>query len=193
LQWLAHQPLAARSAGTEAPAQCLTDVRASLLLVLAACEQVQPAPRPTPQVAPRPHELVATLERTTCYGTCPAYRLAVYRDGVVQYTGEHYVEVQGAAIGHLSQGQLAALDQLFADTRYFDLQDKYMSYDITDLATAVTSYQVGARAKQVDHYHGDASAPPALEQLEAGIDRIVGTERWIGTPDQREAHARDWY
>jgi hypothetical protein len=155
-------------------------VRAIWLLALAGCEQASSAtPRPS-VAAPPPHELAVTLERTICYGTCPAYRLAVYRDGVVQFTGEEYVEVSGGALGHVSQADVAALDRAFADARYFELADHYTSYDVTDMSSATTSYQLGARAKQIEHYHGDMKAPPALAKLEAAIDRIAGSERWIG-------------
>jgi hypothetical protein len=155
-------------------------VRAIWLLALAACEQASSAtPRPA-LAAPPPHELAVTLERTICYGTCPAYRLAIYRDGVVQFTGEQYVEVSGTALGHVTQADLAALDRAFADARYFELADRYTSYDATDAPSTTTSYQLGARAKQIEHYHGDEHAPAALGELENAIDRIVGSERWIG-------------
>ncbi|MDL1971205.1 MAG: hypothetical protein LWW94_09640 [Candidatus Desulfofervidaceae bacterium] len=34
--------------------------------------------------------------------------------------------------------------------------------------------------KSVEHYHGDMSAPKELERLENEIDRVVGTEEWVG-------------
>jgi hypothetical protein len=162
-----------------------------LLLVLAACERAsgQPSPPAEPAVAPAPHELVATLARGACYGWCPVYELSIYRDGVVEYTGEHYVELVGPAIGHIGAAQLAQLDRLFADARYFDLADRYTSYDMTDMPSVTTTYQLGARAKRIEHYYGDTSAPHALDKLEDNIDQLVGIERWIGSPQAREEHA----
>ncbi len=171
-----------------------------LLVALAACERASSAPAPAPQLAPAPevapaqpapHELVATLARGACYGTCPVYTLAIYRDGVVEYTGTRYVELKGPAIGHVSAAQLAELDRLFAAARYFELSDRYTGREWTDMPSATTSYQVGARTKQVEHYYGDSHAPPALEKLEDGIDALVGIDRWIGTPEARDRHAMD--
>ncbi len=143
-------------------------------------------------MAPAPHELVATLARASCYGVCPVYKLAIYRDGVVEYTGEQYVELRGPAIGHITAAQLAMLDRMFADARYFERADHYTTEEMTDMPSATTTYQLGARAKRIEHYYGDPSAPRALENLEDGIDRLVGIERWIGTEDVREQHAREW-
>ncbi len=155
-------------------------VRAIWLLALAACEQASSA-TPRPAVAPPPpHELAVTLERTFCYGECPVYQLAIYRDGVVQFTGKDHVDVIGAAIGHVTQADLAELDRLFADAHYFDLSDRYTRFDVSDRPAVFTSYQLGPRAKQIEHYHGDEHAPRVLEVLENEIDRIAGSERWIG-------------
>ena len=47
---------------------------------------------------PTPEELkdvIITLERTECFGTCPVYRLTVHGDGRVVYEGIRFVEVEG--------------------------------------------------------------------------------------------------
>ena len=169
------------------------------LLLLAACGAAAPAPaapaiaNTTPKTATPPHELVATLERQACYGWCPIYKLAIYRDGEVEYHGEQFVKVRGDAKGHLSADQLAALERLFEDAHYFTLADSYEHEDVTDNPTTITSYHQGARSKEIKHYHGDRKAPEALSTLEDGIDHAVGIEQWIGTQDEREAHARDWH
>src|SRR5712691_7505714 len=38
-------------------------------------------------------QVVITLERTMCYGTCPAYTLRITGDGSVEYEGMRYVRV----------------------------------------------------------------------------------------------------
>ena len=47
-------------------------------------------------------------------------------------------------------------------------------------------------SKEVVHYHGDASAPRALDEVENGIDRIVNVEQWIGTSDEQMKLYSDW-
>ena len=134
--------------------------------------------------APR-SRLLASLERTACYGRCPIYTVTVLRDGTVQWEGERFVEGHrqgdGQAVG---REQLAELADAFQKAGYFALKDKYTSYDVTDHPSANTSYDDGTRHKTIAHYHGDRSAPEALDELEARIDEIVGTGKWIGR-DQR--------
>jgi hypothetical protein len=168
-------------------------------LLLAACgpAAVPPAApaiaNTTPTAATPPHELVATLERQACYGWCPIYKIAIYRDGAVEYHGEEFVKVRGDAKGHVTDAQLADLDRFFAEAQYFTLADSYEHEDVTDNPYAITSYHQGARSKEIKHYYGDDHAPTSLTSLESQIDHLVSIEQWIGTEDEREKHAREWH
>jgi hypothetical protein len=163
-------------------------------VVIAACEPAGPAPAPRPQPSPAPaalaapHELVATLERAgrECEGQCASYTLAIYRDGVVEYDGQHFVMHPGAATARISAAELAALDRLFADARYFDLDSDYTRQCVTDMPTVTTTYWQHNRFKRIVHYLGTCREQRQLTDLEEGIDRMVDVERWIGTPQHRE-------
>jgi hypothetical protein len=145
------------------------------------------------QADPGPHVLLATLERGLCYGRCPVYKLAIYRDGDVAYHGEQFVKVKGDATTHLTPARLGNLERAFADAHYSALASTYTHEDVTDVPTEITSFRDdGDRTKQVEHYRGDSRAPEALTKLEDEIDRIVGSERWIGTREERDAHAEEW-
>jgi hypothetical protein len=64
------------------------------------------------------------------------------------------------------------------DRGYLGLDDRY-PHGPTDHPTVLTSYVVpGCPAKSIYHYSADRSAPRELREIEAGIDRIVGVERW---------------
>jgi len=133
-----------------------------------------------------PHEVMATLERTACYGTCPMYSLTVYRDGTVEYNGEQFVKTQGKATGQITPAEVTQLDDLFTNAHYFDLKDAYTDYDVTDNPSAKTSYSSGGKTKTIDHYYGDSDAPEVLSTIEDGIDKIVHVEQFIGTEQERE-------
>ena len=47
--------------------------------------------------APTNPAVLMTLERTACFGTCPIYRVVVFKDGRIEYPGEQYVKVVGQA------------------------------------------------------------------------------------------------
>ena len=112
--------------------------------------------------------------------------MSIYRDGVVEYDGAHYVKTKGKATGVLSKAEVDAIDKRFAAAHYFDFKDSYTEYEVTDNPSAITSWHHGGKVKTIDHYYGDSHAPQALTQLEADLDKLIGIERWIGTRDERE-------
>jgi hypothetical protein len=122
-----------------------------------------------------PEPVVITLERTACYGTCPDYTLRVTGDGAVTYEGRRFVRLVGKATAKISPEAVRALVAEFERMHYFDLEDKYTG-GITDLPTTTTSIRIGSRFKQVVDYYG---APPALRELEARIDEVAGSKRWV--------------
>jgi len=160
----------------------------ALALVAAACGGTPP-PAPisnTQHAGPAPHEPIATIERTPCFGWCPVYKVAIYRDGAVEYDGGNFVKTTGHATGTLGPEQIAALDELFRSHHYLELRDAYQEHRVTDMPSVHTSYTPqGQTPKRVKHYLGDDSAPHDLTEVEDGIDRIVHIEQWIGTDDER--------
>lgn len=156
---------------------------AALAVVCVACGSPE---APLSNIAPAApaHELLASLQRTECYGTCPAYTVTVYRDGAVEYVGDKYVKTTGKAEGHATPAQLEQLKALFDEQGYLTLHDAYTDESWTDMPSATTSYAPpGGVTKQIRHYLGDEHAPKALAEIENGIDRILDTKRWIGAKD----------
>jgi Domain of unknown function (DUF6438) len=64
-------------------------------------------------LAAGPSETVITLERTTCFGTCPSYKLSILRDGTVNYEGREYVRVKGTAHSKIDSTAVNALIREF--------------------------------------------------------------------------------
>jgi len=142
-----------------------------------------------------------TLERTTCYGTCPAYRVTISGDGLVTYEGKQYVEVSGIRTKRIDAEALSALADEVARVDYFVLQNTYDSAEDgcrrlwTDNPAANTSVRIARTTKTIHHYLGcredgregsfSKSYPQALTSFEDAIDRIAGTKEWIGTGSER--------
>ncbi len=168
-------------------------------LALVACSQpastlpAPTAPAATPGVisntapAAKPtREELATIQRDGCYGWCPIYKLTVFRDGTVEYTGERFVKTTGAATWTITQTEVAAIETLFADAHYGELRDKYLSYDVTDGPSTITSHTRDGRTKRIEHYSGDQTSPKELVRVEEGLDKLVHIEKHIGTEAERE-------
>lgn len=142
-----------------------------------------------PAAAQDDSRAVITLERTTCFGACPAYTVRITSDGAVDYEGRQFVRVTGPVHAAVAPADVAALVDAFEKGGYFALEDSYRfivqpdgsrSF-VTDLPTTTTSIRVGKRAKRVVDYVG---APAVLHDFERRIDAVAGTQRWISvTPD----------
>jgi hypothetical protein len=171
----------------------MTPSRLASLLLLAACSApstriAEPPANEVPAESPGDHVSLASIRRTPCFGWCPAYEVTVYRDGTVDYTGTAYVKTTGHATRVMSPAELSELEQLFTSNGYMQLADKYTTMSETDMPSVTTSYRPrGGLEKSIDHYLGDGHAPPVLQTVEEGIDRILKIELWIGTDAERRA------
>lgn len=125
---------------------------------------------------------VITLERTACFGTCPIYTLTLYSDGRVVYNGDKFVEITGEHEAQIDPLEVRALVDLMLNGGYFDLEDAYTNRTITDAPSALTSLSIDGRAKQIERYLGDESAPYFLNQIETLIDLAANSEQWTGQP-----------
>ncbi len=124
-------------------------------------------------------DVVITLERTVCFGTCPAYFLRIKGDGSVFYEGRDFVKVKGEVESTISREDLKKLVDAFYEIDYFSLEDEYTA-NVTDLPTTITSISIGDRSKRVVNYYG---APEKLIQLEKLIDSLTNSAHWIGDVD----------
>jgi hypothetical protein len=126
---------------------------------------------------PPPQDAIITLHRTMCFGTCPVYRITIYGTGEVVYQGYYFVRVKGPRTAYISQGQVRALVEEFAELDFFDLEDSYI-VPATDLPSTILSLSVDGRSKTVDVYGG--GAPPEFYDLVKAIEDAVTVHRWAG-------------
>jgi hypothetical protein len=138
--------------------------------------------------------VVITLQRTVCFGRCPAYEVKLYGDGRVLYWGTQFVKEKGKREGHVDKDAVRQLVAAFEQAGYFSLREKYTADDCrsegsddvacsaaTDMPSATTSLTLRGKTHRVNHYYGCSCAPKVLEQLESLIDRTAQTDQWIGT------------
>ena len=138
-------------------------------------------------------EPVVTLSRGPDYSgqIAPVYRLEIYADGAVVFTGEKNVKTVGVARGRISQKQLRELMEEFEKASYFSLRDNYdgrggCPYYLADGPAASTAVVLDGRRKSVLHDSGCyadektlAPFPEGLDRLEHLIDATAGSRRWV--------------
>ena len=122
-----------------------------------------------------------TLERGTCLGYCPMYRVELHGDGRVVYDGLHFVRDSGRREDTIPAADVRTLATEMAQAGYFGFATVYEP-DATDHATVSTSLRIDGRTREVRHNLGSRSAPAVLEALYARIDSVARTAQWIGDP-----------
>ena len=162
------------------------DRRVAVLVLLAAGFSSLASPRTRRADAGSAAPILATLERTACYGICPSYEVTVRTDGTVEYEGRRFVKVRGHQLGKLNPRQLAELRAAFSDAKFFALEDRFACYEATDNPSAIVTFRSGDKVRTLRHYYGCLSAPKTMATLERKIDEIAGTEKWVGTQEERE-------
>lgn len=116
-----------------------------------------------------------SLERTACFGTCPVYKLSVYRSGRVEFDGKEHVQEKGRRSGRISAADFARLVGKIEEINFFGLNDRYHA-NVTDLPTTTTSVTRGNRTKTVEDYF---AGPAGLKEFEDLIDEVAKSSIWI--------------
>lgn len=116
------------------------------------------------------------LERTPCFGDCPAYRLTLANDGSAIYEGRMFVEREGVFLGELSLEAFAML--AFATERigFGSLRASY-SAEVTDMPTTIVTvvHSTGLEVRVSDYAY---QAPPEFWLLTEALDAAARRIDW---------------
>src|SRR5262245_61810660 len=80
----------------------------SFVAAIVGCAAGSGAPPARSPPAPPAHALLVSLQRDSCFGWCPAYRLDIDVDGTVRYEGRSHV-CKDEASEQLPPAKVAAL------------------------------------------------------------------------------------
>jgi len=126
-------------------------------------------------------EIVITIERGACFGSCPIYSAQIYSDGTVIYKGVDFVKIKGKRRHRISKDRVNQLIKAFEQINYFSLKDKYdvdeNGQSVTDMPTITTSISLNGKYKKVIDYYFPPKELVALEDL---IDKLAGLKQYIG-------------
>ena len=119
------------------------------------------------------------LQRTVCFGTCPAYSIEIRGDGSVTYFGGSFTLITGTHHEQIPKIVVENLVSQFRAADYFSLKDRY-HWNVTDNPTYTTSIEYDGHKKEVVDYVGlEAGMPEVVEALENAIDEAVGVDKWL--------------
>ena len=119
------------------------------------------------------------LQRTSCFGSCPAYTVAVRGDGLITFAGIGSIAIPGKHTGTVSTETFGALLQAFRKADFLSAKDEYHC-GWTDMPTQTLVLEVNGQQKTVVDYGGElVGLPEAIKQLESAVDEVAGTSRWV--------------
>lgn len=115
------------------------------------------------------------LERTGCYGTCPAYTFVITADGKCNYEGGKYAKIQGKKTGRTRVDIFNRLATLVKEMGVFELQDEYTAA-IYDVPSAYFTAATKEKRKTIRDHAG--LAPVQLWAVEQLMDKILEEVKW---------------
>ncbi|MDA9325289.1 DUF6438 domain-containing protein [Flavobacteriales bacterium] len=111
------------------------------------------------------NQLTISLEKTACFGTCPVFKIKIFKNGKGIFEGKKFVKKKGLIDFKLSQKEIQKILVKAENIKFPEMLDEY-SEKITDLPT--TYIQI--KEKKIKDYFG---APKKLKDLETLIEEIV--------------------
>lgn len=136
-----------------------------------------------------------SIERTPCFGRCPAYILSVHRNGEVTYIGKKDAKFNGTFQSHVNPKKVRSIFQKYQNQKLAPLKDRYFD-KVRDNSKLHVEIQYNRSRK----YILNAQAGPLfLQKLAADLDSLISdpflkwqpiegkdtleSEPSLGTPD----------
>lgn len=138
-----------------------------------------PAPEKTVQPAPvAAPTIVATLQRTSCYGACPVFTATVYSNGTARWQGVEHVPYKGNYRVVLPDNWTTQLFQEAERIGFFTLLPHYPQQTrvIADLPMVVTFLQRNVDTRNRVENRGDA--PIGLQRFEQYFESQLMSLPW---------------
>lgn len=123
------------------------------------------------------------LQRTVCYGSCPAYTLELSQSGNLVYIGEKFVKISGRQTGYIDPAVVAALAEKLNSIKFFSLprnnDGDCMPY-ATDSPSAIISFEYQGKKHTFDDYLGCLGTKwDSIRKIEQEIDSAAGVKKFI--------------
>jgi ankyrin repeat protein len=179
-------------------------VRGEFIVWSRSVDYAGPADRSFPATPDLSTTLIA-LNRSSCYGTCPSYRVELRGDGEVHYRGDSNVLVPGSHDWRIDPAKITPLLDLLRRADYFTLAG-YYEFPVSDMPTYITRLSIGDRSKFVLNYGGGGMGgafastrmpgevpdmPSVVTEIERAIDEISGVATYVRGDETTLQRLRD--
>jgi hypothetical protein len=114
-------------------------------------------------------QILASIERTACYGRCPMYKVTFMDNGEVKYVGKGFVDKIGTYKMLISANEVLEIKNKISEYSYFKLDSLYPTL-ITDFPSSITEVNLNGKRKKVVNR---SSPPPSLKAFEKFLDGLL--------------------
>ena len=144
------------------------------VLLLSSCDSQKPAAVPGTVFGSSSDPVFFSMERTPCFGKCPAYTVTIKADGSARYTGRSNAPREGEFTGTVDRATMQALFDRASSIGFFSYQDKYDS-QVTDIPSTIIRLNADGKDKKVV---GRVKTPPAFKPFAAYADSLLAPVPW---------------
>ncbi|HEY0978492.1 MAG TPA: DUF6438 domain-containing protein [Flavobacteriales bacterium] len=114
------------------------------------------------------------LERTPCFGSCPAFRVVVKGNGDATYVGQRFAPREGTYAGKITAAQMAELRKMADEVGFFGMDDRYDG-QVTDLPSTIIRVSNGGLTKKVV---GRVGPPVAFKEFAKFAEGLFEQVQW---------------
>lgn len=132
-------------------------------------------------------EVYFSMRRSPCFGTCPVYRLTIFKNGQVTYVGQMNVEKMGTYTSKLTEQQMNAIAKKAIQINYFGMEDEYPTGDvrISDMPSTISFLDYDGQTKEIVNRNysnpkipEEADVVKKLQEFEKMIDEMLEAVEW---------------
>src|SRR5438093_696636 len=147
-----------------------------LLYVLSSCVSSKRKQKTAPQKSPSASDpvLLASIERTPCFGKCPTYKIRIYQNGYVAYEGKQNVKNIGKFSTQLDRAKVEEIKNYIIQNKILELNDKYVNPNIADFPTIYTEANLNGKYKHITEM--EMHVPDQLKEYEKFLDSLFNDD-----------------
>ncbi|MBP7514226.1 MAG: hypothetical protein KA791_06750 [Flavobacteriales bacterium] len=154
---------------------------AVIATILTSCHSQQTTSLGSTTFGSKSDSVFFSLQRTPCFGKCPAYTVRIDADGSAHYTGRSHAPREGEFIGRVDKATMQALYDRASAIGFFAFQDKYDG-PVTDLPSTIIRVNANGTDKKVV---GRVDTPRAFKPFAAFADSLLGHVQWEKVADPK--------
>ncbi len=131
----------------------------------------------------RPAFVSATIQKTPCFGKCPAFKITFDAKGFATYEGKKFVKMLGKYTAPISGKEYTAILSAAQKIGYFSMPKTYPPNGkfIADLPFTITTLHFGNDKHQI---RNNIDAPQELTEYENFLIELGESLKWTKVTDQ---------